>query len=87
MMGFEVGMPSKTRRTTLTLDTLEEAIEQLAGVSDTPEAQSLRAQAEILKREMLAWSSDAPPSAEEREEMMKRVLVLYTAVDRLARGG
>lgn len=78
-------MPSKTRRTVLTLDTLEEAIEQLAGLPDSPEAQSLFAQADVLRREMLAWSTDAPPTPEEREAMMKRVLVVYTAVDQLAR--
>jgi hypothetical protein len=70
----------------VTLDTLEEAMEQLATLPDTPESRSLRDQADVLKREMLAWSTDAPPSAEEREAMMKRVLVVYTEVDRLARG-
>lgn len=69
----------------LTLDTLEEAIEQLATVPDGGEAQSLRAQADELKKEMLAWSTESPPSAEEREAMMKRVLLVYTAVDQLAR--
>ncbi len=76
---------SKTNRTVLTLDTLEEALAQLAGLPDSAEAQALRAQGEVLRKEMQAWSAEAPPSAEEREEMMKRVLAVYMGVQKLAR--
>jgi hypothetical protein len=76
---------NKTNRTILTLDTLEEALGQLAGVPDSDLVKELRAQGEDLRREMQAWTNENPPSAEEREAMMKRVLQVYMHVQKLAK--
>lgn len=77
---------SKTKRTVLTLDTLDEALEELSRHPDTVETRALRTRGEALRVEITAWTADAPPSAQEREAEMQRVLAFYMEVQRVSRG-
>lgn len=78
---------SKTKRTVLTLETLDEALEELSRLPDDAETRELRVRGQALRAEVTAWTADAPPSAQEREAEMQRVLSFYMEVERLARGG
>ena len=51
---------------------------------DSPEVRALKATAAKLQAEAEAWT-DKPPTYEEREAMMKKVLGLHVAATRLAR--
>jgi len=77
-----VALPS--RRLALARDAIEIVLRRLAVLPASPEVEELRARAESYSREADGWST-SPPTVEERERLMKRVLGLHTAVAKLER--
>lgn len=77
-------MGAPTRRMSIVLDAISIAVQQLAKVPDSLEVQALRAKALAYESEVKQWT-DAPPTTEQREAMMKRVLALNASVTKLAR--
>jgi hypothetical protein len=75
---------SRSGRTTLALDAVRAAIEALDKLAGTDEQAGLLGEARTCEGLVAAWT-DRPPSAEEREELMRRVLALNVAVAKLRR--
>jgi len=68
----------------LALDAVQAAIEVLDGLPASEERARLQTIAHDCEDAILGWSN-APPGADERESMMRRVLALNVAVARLKR--
>jgi hypothetical protein len=63
-------------------DAIDVVLRRLLMLPSSPEIDELLAKAEFLRLQADAWTS-APPSAEDRERLMKVVLQLHTDVTRL----
>jgi len=74
----------RPQRLSLALKSILAASEVLAKLPDSPEVIALRATAAKLQAEAETWP-EKPPTYEEREAMMKKVLVLHVAATKLAR--
>jgi len=72
----------KTARTLVALDALEVALAHIAQLPECAESEELLMKAFMLQREVKKWT-DHPPTSDEREKMMKRVLSLHIAASRL----
>ena len=77
-------MRSISKRTLLALDAVRAAISVLKGLPPSDESAQLLTVANGCENEVCRWR-DAPPSAVEREDMMRRVLALNVAVAKLRR--
>lgn len=73
-----------SHRTTLALDAVRAAVDALEGAPATEERDRLLEEARTCERLVAAWA-DNPPSAGEREALMRKVLALNVAVARLRR--
>jgi hypothetical protein len=71
-------------RLSLALKSILAASDVLARLPDSPELIALKATAAKLQAEAETWP-EKPPTYEEREAMMKKVLGLHVAVTKLAR--
>ena len=78
------GMRAPTKRMSLVLDAVQIALGQLAKLPNSPEVEDLRTKALAYEKEAKHWS-EKPPTSEQREAMMKKVLALHVAVTKLAR--
>jgi hypothetical protein len=65
------------------LEAISLTLKRLALAPDGPEAHELRETALACAREAEGWR-ERPPNAEQREALIKRVLAVHVAVDRLA---
>ena len=74
----------KTKRTVVALDALEDALAQIAALPESPEAEALLQRGFKLQRVIKDWTT-MPPSGEEREAVLRRVLGLHIAASRLAK--
>jgi hypothetical protein len=73
-----------SNRSSLALDAVHAAIAALSRSADSDEKASLLEDALACEREIQSWP-DRPPTAEQREGMMRRILTLNVAVARLPR--
>lgn len=71
-----------SRRVALLLDAIRGALDEIEKLPVSTEAEALRGKATSYESEVLGWT-DAPPTDERREAMMKVVLGLHVAVTRL----
>jgi hypothetical protein len=78
-----VALPS--RRLALVKDAIEIVVRRLSALPASPEVEELRTRAQDYLREADGWST-SPPTVEERERLMKRVLKLHVEVAKLERG-
>jgi len=73
-----------SKRTILLIDAVKQALASLDVLPDTNEAR-------LLRKECLSWEqvakdwAHAPPTPEERERAMKKVVALHVAIARLRR--
>ena len=65
------------------LEAIDSTLSRLALTPDGPETRNLREMALACAREAEGWR-EQPPSSEQRETLMERVLAVHVAVDRLA---
>jgi hypothetical protein len=77
-------MAHVSRRLALVRDAIEIVVRRLSTLPPSPELEELRLRAEECLRQADGWAH-RPPTVEEREAVMKRVLGLHTAVVRLER--
>lgn len=73
-----------SKRTALVIDAIRLAVDSLAVLPDSEDARELRASCCALRSAVEAWNV-APPSAEEREQTMRKVVALHVAVTKLRR--
>jgi len=73
-----------SKRTDLARGAVDAAVAALASLPDSDEKSRLLVEAESCARAIQSWP-DRPPTSEEREAMMKRVLRLHVAVAALQR--
>lgn len=78
-------MRSRSRQTTLALDAIAAAIAVLAGANDSSEKHHLICEARDCEQVVHGWKS-TPPTAEQREELMRRLLRLHVSTARLRKG-
>jgi hypothetical protein len=69
---------------TLVVDALRVVLTNLNAMADSAESRRLREKAASVMKEAKGWK-DVPPSVEQREALMKKVLGLHTAMRRLSR--
>jgi hypothetical protein len=74
----------ESRRTSLVLDALRLALATIATLPNGQEAQGLREQCEACEGVARRWAQ-VPPTAQEREAVMQRVVSLHVAVARVRR--
>jgi hypothetical protein len=75
-------MRTSSKRTSLVLDAIDLALAQLAKMPDSVEVRAWRVKAVAYEADAKDWSL-APPTAEQREAMMKKILGLHVAVTKL----
>lgn len=74
----------RSKKTPGVLDAIRQALATFDALPDTPEAWKLRDECLVMEATAREWSR-VPPSAEEREAMMRRVLALHIAITKLRR--
>jgi hypothetical protein len=77
-------MADSSRRRSAVKDAITDVLARLTALPDSGEVEELRARAEEYQRERDTWTASAPP-ANEKEELMKRVLELHLAVAKIER--
>lgn len=75
---------SRTKKTPRVLDAIHQALATFASLPDSPQARELREECLAVEATAREWAL-APPSAEDREEMMRKVLALHIAITKLRR--
>jgi hypothetical protein len=65
-------------------DAVDVVVRRLSALPPSPEIDELRKKAEGFRREAEGWSS-APPTAEDRERLMKLVLKIHVEVTKAER--
>lgn len=73
---------SSTRSTSMLLAGLRSLTRKLATQPDSPEIRALRAWAHDCEDDVQAWTH-AQPTAERRQAVLKRLMELYAAVEKL----
>lgn len=76
------GSASPSRATVIVLEAIDLTLKRLALVPDCPEARALLDATRACAKEAEGWRAQ-PPSVEQREGLMKRVLALHVAANRL----
>lgn len=66
------------------LDAIQQALATFARLPDSPEARALREQCLAVEATAKEWAR-VPPSVEDREAMMRKVLALHVAITKLRR--
>jgi hypothetical protein len=79
-------MRTASRRTALALDALKAVLDALSGLPHTDDSQRLAGEARACERIVNCWQY-YPPTDEDREDLMKRVLDLHLATAQLGRSG
>jgi len=73
-----------SKRLALARDAIEVVVRRLSALMPSPEVEELWRRVEDCRQQVDGWAHK-PPSVEERETVMKRVLGLHTAVAKLER--
>jgi acyl-CoA reductase-like NAD-dependent aldehyde dehydrogenase len=74
----------RSKRTPSVLDAINQALTILARLPDTEEARDLREQCRAIEETAKEWAR-TPPTAEDREAMMKKVLAIHVLLTKVRR--
>jgi hypothetical protein len=81
---YDESVASSSRDSSLAKDAIEVVLRRLGALPASPEVEELREKAEDYLKQVQGWQH-SKPTAEEREELMKRVLKLHVEVAKIER--
>jgi hypothetical protein len=81
-MRYDDKVAHVSKRLALARDAIEVVVRRLSALMPSPEVEDLWHRVEDCRQQVDGWAQ-RPPTVEEREAVMKRVLGLHTAVARL----
>lgn len=74
----------RSKRTPSILDAVQQALAILARLPDTEEARDLREQCRAIEETAREWAR-TPPTAEDREALLKKVLAIHVLLTKVRR--